>query len=39
MAIGKISGQMLQSDLVRQGVDLAIDSISRAEILNWLLRI
>ena len=26
MAIGKISGQMLQSDLVRQGVDLAIDS-------------
>ena len=26
MAIGKISGQMLQSDLVRQGVDLSIDS-------------
>ena len=26
MAIGKISGLMLQSDLVRQGVDLAIDS-------------
>jgi hypothetical protein len=26
MAIGKISGPMLQTDLVRQGVDLAIDS-------------
>ena len=26
MAIGKISGPMLQTNLVRQGVDLAIDT-------------
>lgn len=26
MAIGKISGQMLQSDLIRQGVDLSVDT-------------
>ena len=26
MAIGKIAGQLLQSDLVRQGVDLSIDT-------------